>query len=192
MGALVQAGQILVAGTGAGQLNQYYGFSDAAQTTVNGASFGSLSSVYTIPAGEADYADVAYELYCAGFGSQGSTQQQLFFQMFAGSALGSQPFLAASMLSASQAFRWWMRMTLTCSDGVNSWWGSLEGAVTESGSSEDPGVTGQQAAPVADCNTSVHVATVSSAIACSVQAKWGSATGGPTLTCVRTNWKKVA
>jgi hypothetical protein len=192
MGALIQAGQLLVAGTGPGQLNQYYGFADANQTVFTAATFGNVSTPYVIPAGEADYADVSYQLDCGGYGVQGSTQQQLYFSMYAGSQLGSQPWVAAATLSVSQAFRWWMRMILTCSDGSDSWWGTLEGGVVESGQATNPGTAGQQACAMADANTAVHLVSTSSAITCAIQAKWNATTGAPTMTNVRTRWAKIA
>ena len=56
MGTLIPAGGTLVAGQGPGQLSQYYGYADGNVTTVTQAALNNLSSVYTIPAGEAVYA----------------------------------------------------------------------------------------------------------------------------------------
>ena len=45
---------------------------------------------------------------------------------------------------------------------------------------------------VAGVNTGVHLASVSGALTAVIQAKWGSATGGPTVTNNKTTWRKVA
>ena len=191
MGTLVMAGQDLAAGTGPGQLNQYYGFADTSQTTFTSATQGALCSAYTIPAGEA-YAGSSYEMRCSGFGAQGSTQQTLQFQMFLGSAFGTIPTLGAVVLSASQAFAYSLVMTLTCADGINAWWGDLLGAVVETSANLIPGTGGQQPVPIAASSLSAHTAAVSSAQTAVIQVKWGSATGAPTITNNKTNWRKIA
>lgn len=190
MGTLIQAGQDLVAGTGPGQLNQYYGFADTGSNTFTSATQGNLCTAYTIPAGEA-YAGAAYEMSCAGFGTWGSTQQTLAFQMLlgatlVGTAFGSLSTIPATQLSASSAFNWSLVMRLTCADGVSAWWGDILGAVVSGGA------TMTSTIPVVAVNSGSHTAAVSSALTAVIQAKWGSATGAPTLTTTKTTWRKVA
>lgn len=192
MGALIQAGATPVAGTGPGELNQYYGFADAAQTTVTASSLENLCTPYVVPAGEAVYPDVAYELRCAGFGVWGSTQQALTFQMVLGGVFGSVPVVGSVAFNASQDFAWSLVMNLTCSDGVSAWWGDLLGAVVVSTANLDPGTAANNAVPIAAVNSGAHSAATSGALTAVIQAKWGSTTGAPTITTTKTTWKKVA
>lgn len=191
MGALILAGQDLVAGTGAGQLNERYGFADATPATVTAASFANLCTPYVIPAGEA-YAGAAYELSCAGDGVWGSTQQTLALSMFLGSAFGTAPTPGATMLNASVAFQYSLIMRLTCVDGVNQWWGDISGAVVAATATILPGNAAANACAIAGVNTGVHLASVSGALTAVIQAKWGSTTGAPTITNLKTTFKKVA
>lgn len=192
MANLILAGQTLVAGEGQGQLSQYYGAADTNTTTVTQIAATNLSSVYTIPAGEA-YTGAAYELSCGGNGTWGSTQQQLTLaQAMNGSSFGSAGAgkVAATALAASANFFWNARMTLVCVDGVSSWIGRLEALVAESGSAANPGTAATNTVPV---NAVLqHTASVSSAITVSLQALWASATGAPTLTNLSTTFRKIA
>jgi hypothetical protein len=190
MGAQIQAGQILVAGTGPGQLNQYYAFADTTSTTVTAASFANLSTPYVIPAGEADYAGVAYELCCAGVGTQGSTQQTLSFVMYIGGGLAYEPELATTVLSANQSFNYSICLKLTCGDGVSAWSADLLGTLVNSSTTLLPGTAGQQAVALASAGP--HTAAVSSAITVAIQCKWGSTTGAPTITNQKTTWRKIS
>ena len=192
MGAQIQAGQILVAGTGQGQLSQYYGLADTTSSTFTSATQGNLCTPYIIPAGEADYAGAAYEMSCAGSGTWGSTQQTLAFGMYLGGAFGTTPNVAAAALNASEAFQYSILMRLTCTDGVSEWWGELLGAVVNAATTLNPGTTANNAIPVAGVNTGVHLAAISGALTAVIQAKWGSATGAPTVTNNKTTWRKVA
>jgi hypothetical protein len=188
---IIYSGQDLAATTAQGGLNQYYGLADTASNTFTSATQGNLCSAYTIPAGEA-YANAAYELSCAGFGTWGSTQQPLAFQMYLGTAFGSAPAIAATAFAASNAFNWSLTMRLTCADGISAWWGDLAGAVVSGGATLLPGTAADNVVPVVAVNSGSHTAAVSSALTAVIQAKWGSATGAPTMTTTKTTWRKVA
>lgn len=193
MSTLIQAGQLLVAGTGQAQLNEYYGLADTNQTTITAASFGNLSNVYTIPANEANYADVAYELTCSGQGTWGSTQQQLYLSMaMNGTQFGSGSYVAAAALSASATFTWRMTFRLTCSDGISSWWCDMDGIVQQNSNPVLPGTAADNAIPLVSSNSAAHTAAISSNITVAVQAKWAATTGAPTITCYKTQFRKVA
>jgi hypothetical protein len=192
MGTLIQAGQLLVAGTQPGDLNQYYGFADANSTTVTAASFANLSSQYNIPAGEADTADVAYELACGGSGTWGSTQQALTFQPVLGSGFGSGGVAAAAALAASAGFTWGAVLTAVCSDGVSGWWATLKIWLQETANAVNPGTAADNAFPLVVSNTSVHSAATNANIAVAVQCKWASATGTPTITNNWTTFRKIS
>ena len=191
MGVLILAGQTLQAGEGQGQLSQYYGYADTTATTVTAAASANLSSVYTIPAGEA-YAGAAYELACGGTGTWGSTQQQLVFVFFLGTAFGSAQAgkVAAGALAASATFQWSARMTAVCKDGVSAWLGSITAVVQENVNPANPGTASTNALPVT-C-APVPTASVSSAINVAVQAFWGATTGSPTITNNWTTFRKIA
>lgn len=192
MGLLIPAGTIPPASAAAGGLNQYYGFADTTTTTVTAAAAANLSSVYTIPAGEA-YTGAAYELQCGGSGTWGSTQQQLTLAMaMNGTSFGSggSGKVAASALSASAAFYWTARYTLVCVDGTSSWIGRMEALVAEQSSPANPGTAGTNTIGVN--NVLSHTATVSSSITVALQAFWASTTGAPTLTNLMTTWRKIS
>ena len=189
--SLILAGQDLQAGQGQGQLSQYYGYADTNQTTVTAAAAANLSTVYTIPAAEA-YAGASYELSCAGFGTWGSTQQALTLKPFLGSVTAIGRVIAAAAFAASAAFNWSVTIRMTCSDGVSNWQVSWDGAVVETASALNPGTASTNAVPLAGATSSAQTASVSSAITVALQAQWAATTGAPTLTCVRTNFRKVA
>lgn len=190
---LILAGQTLQAGEGQGQLSQYYGYADTAPTTVVAAALANLSTAYTIPAGE-PYAGAAYELRAAGFGVWGSTQQALTLGPLLGPGAVSSPtrVIAAAALAISATFQWQVTIEMTCTDGVSGWQVSLSGAVAETAVALNPGAAGTNSVPLAGATTSVYTAAVSSALPVALQAKWAATTGAPTLTCVRTVFRKVA
>lgn len=192
-GPLIYAGQVLQAGEGQGQLSQYYGYADTAQTTVTAASLANLSTVYSIPAGE-PYADAAYELRCAGYGTWGSTQQALTISPYLGSGTitGTARVIASTAFSASAAFHWAAVIEITCTDGVSGWQGSMTAAVAQTANAILPGTAADNSVALAGATSSAYTAAVSSALSVCMQAKWNSATGGPTITCVRTSFRKVA
>ena len=190
---LIAAGQLLQAGQGQAQLSQYYGNADTAQTAVTSASLVNLSSVYTIPAGE-PYANAAYELSCAGYGVWGSTQQALTLSplLGAGAITGTARVIASTAFSASAAFHWSVVIGITCTDGVSGWQGSMAGSVAQTANAILPGTAADNSVALAGATSASYTAAVSSALSVCLQAKWASATGSPTLTCVRTTFRKVA
>jgi hypothetical protein len=194
MGENIQPGQVLVGGQQPGQLNQYYGYADTNVTTVTQAALNNLSSVYTIPAGEAAYAGAAYELECGGYGTWGSTQQTLKFVAYLGAAVGSGSSggIAAAAFAASAAFSWRARVDLTCEDGVSLWRVSMDAVVQQTTNFALPGTAADNSVPVVTGPTGSLTADVSDAQAVALQAEWGSTTGAPTITTTWTRFRKVA
>ena len=190
MGALIKPGQLLVGGQAAGELNQYYAMADSNASSVTQSAYTNLSTQYTIPAGEA-YAGAAYEMSCGGIGTWGSTAQTLAFQMLAGTSVLTLAISSAA-LATSAGFYWRVLLELECADGVSGWWGTLSGSVVASGAVLNPGTASSNAIALAAANSTVHTASVSSAIAVALQAKWGATTGAPTISNYRTTFKKVA
>jgi hypothetical protein len=189
----ILAGQALTAGQGQGQLSEYYGLADVNSTTVTAAASTNLSTPYTIPAGE-PYAGAAYELHCAGFGVWGSTQQNLTLAPFLGSGTVGSPtrVVAAAAFSISATFQWAVTLEFTCGDGVSAWQVSLSGSIVETAAALNPGAAGTNAIALAGATTTAYTAAVSSALPAALRAQWASATGAPTITCVRTTFRKVA
>jgi hypothetical protein len=193
-GPLIYAGQVQQAGQGQAQLSQYYGYADTTQTTVTAASLANLSTVYSIPANE-PYAGAAYELTCAGYGTWASSGPQaltLSPLLGSGTITGTARVIAAAAFSASAAFQWWTTIGITCSDGVSSWQGSMTGAVAETANALNPGTAADNSVALAGATSASYTAAVSSALSVALQAKWALTTGAPTLTCVRTTFRKVA
>ena len=191
---LIVAGQILQAGQGLGQLSQYYGYADGNATTVTASTATNLSTSYTIPAGE-PYANAAYELTCAGYGTWASSgPQALTLSPFLGSGTitGTARVIAAAAFSTSAAFQWSALIELTCTDGVSGWQASWRGAVAETANALNPGTAADNSVALAGATTASYTAAVSSALSVALKAQWASTTGGPTLTCVRTTFRKVA
>jgi hypothetical protein len=190
---LIPAGGTLTAGQGQGQLSQYYGYADTNSTTVTAASAATnLSTLYTIPAGE-PYAGASYQLSAAGYGTWGSTQQQLTLWPYLDATLtGPGRPIAATAFAVSAAFQWSALVEMTCVDGVSAWQVSWLGSIVQTANAIAPGTAADNAVPLAGATTSSVTAAVSSAITVALQAKWASTTGAPTLTCVRTNFRKVA
>ena len=194
MGALIYAGQPLVAGTGPGELNQYYHFADANVTTVTADTLANLSSVYTIPAGEA-YADAEYEILASGNGEWGSTQQQLTLQVaLAGNALGAGVQIGKDLFNTSQNFRWSATGRLICvTTGTSATWiYAMDMIISVYNGTILPGTPANNSASGTDSITAAATQDSTVANTVAIQAVWGSATGAPTITCRKTRWSKVA
>ena len=157
-----------------------------------------LSSVYTIPAGEPLTANAAYELRAgpaAGTRVWGSTQQALTLSPLLGAGADyrhSPTNTASTAFSASAAFHWSVVIGITCTDGVSGWQGSMAGSVAQTANAILPGTAADNSVALAGATSASYTAAVSSALSVCLQAKWASATGSPTLTCVRTTFRKVA
>lgn len=183
---LIYAGQRITATA----LSQDYAAGDTSTITVTATTFTSLSQAFTIPGGDAQVGD-AYRLSAWGTGTWGSTPQGLGFQMsFAGTGEGNN-FIGSGNLSASQPFAWEADILLQCqSTGVSgNWWYRARGTVTETNNTINVGTAGDQSVPWTFANGFVRDTTASSALV--LQAKWGLATGAPTLTCNATMFEKL-
>jgi hypothetical protein len=192
MGALIQAGQTPAATSAAGGLNQYYGYADAVQTTVTAASLANLSSVYTIPAGEA-YAGAAYCLRCGGLGTWGSSAQNLgLAAVLDGTTIHTTVQVASAVFNTSVSFLWSAQIDLVCADGISQWFGSLKAWGQQNTGAVNIGTVASNAFVLTDSNSSAATAAVSSAVTVALQAKWASTTGSPTLTTYWTKFCKDA
>ena len=189
MGTQILAGQTLIADTGNGHLNQYYGSSDTTVTTVTSNAFGALSSVYTIPAGEAT-AGSAYRLACSGSAVWGSTQQTLFLVFWINGASTGSLQVDASSFSASGTLRWSAVLEMVSADGINSWECGLLGNINYASQVLTGLATANNTVGFADDQP--VTAAVSSNITAAVGARWSSVTGAPTISCRRTTFAKIS
>ena len=189
MGQQILAGQTLVATTANGGLNQYYGNADTTVTTVTGTAYAALSSVYTIPAGEAT-AGSAYRLTCSGSCVWGSTQQSLGLVLYINGANVGTPSVDASSFTASATLRWFAIIEIVSADGVSAWEAGMFGGIAYASQV----LTGLVAAnnTVSWNDDEPVTANNSSPVTVALAAKWASATGSPTISCRRTIFQKVA
>jgi len=190
---LIMAGDPLTAGEQPGQLNERYSFADTTVTTVTAATLQNLSTAYTIPAGE-PYAGASYTLECGGFGTWGSTQQNLKYAGYLGAAFGAGNAgqIAAAAFSASAAFGWRARVDLTCEDGISLWRVSADGKVTQTTNAALPGTAADNSVSWTVGPTGSLTAAVSSPLVAVLQAEWAATTGAPTITTTWTRFAKVA
>jgi hypothetical protein len=192
MGNLVTAGSKAVATTAPGGANQYYGYADANQTTVTAVSLTELSSVYTIPAGEA-YAGAAYELECGGDGTWEAEQALALHLLINGAAAGHSPSIAAAAFAASAAFTWAAVLTYVCVDGVSEWQAGMRFQMNQYGNAIVPGTAADGEATASDSvGSGTYTADVTDAVTCALGCHWGNATGAPSVTCRHTRFRKVA
>lgn len=190
MGTLWTAGQRLTAAL----LNQYYGYADTTPTTVTQATIQNLSSVYTIPAGEPQIGS-AYELDCGGNGTWGSTRQNLTTGFYlAGTQIGVNQTIDFSVFSSSAGFRWAARIIVVCaSTGVSgTWYGQETFTLTQIAGNVIPGTAANNTIPAADANQNAVTVSTASAIGVALRCQWASVTGGPTITCRHTTFRKIA
>lgn len=190
MGTLYLAGTSLTPAI----LNQYYGNADTGATTVTAIAAANLSTVYMIPSGEPSVAS-AYELWCGGNGVWGSTQQALNFGFYLNSTqVGVGQTIAAAAFAANAIFRWTARVQVTCvtTGGAATWYGAMEGTVTQTANSILPGTAADNTVSLADANITAVTAATNAPITVAVKAFWASATGAPTLTNRFTIFKKVS
>lgn len=174
-------------------LNHAYSISDVDVTTVTAASYTDLSSIYAIPAGDAALG-VSYELFAHGYGTTGSTAQTMQFgAQFGGSIVGIAPVIGSTAFGTSEAFRWAMTIELT-PDGSSSttgWAASLRGTVTQSANNVLPGAGNQDSVPIAGGNSTLVTVDATASQSLSLRFQWGSATGSPTITCMKTRFTRL-
>lgn len=174
-------------------LNRIYGTADTNAHTIIATTFTDLSSVYQIPAGDAQ-SGTAYRLSIFGNGTWGSTQQVLTFTTaLAGTAIGTAPAIASTALSASAAFDFDVSVLLICvTPGSSGTWAArVSGQVNETANALLPATAADNTIGLTGCTHTAVTQNTTIANNLSIQAKWASATGAPTLTCNGTLFEKV-
>ena len=174
-------------------VNHTYSISDVNVTTVTAASYTDLSSIYQVPANDAALG-ISYELLAHGNGETGSTSQTLQLGIYFGSSiLGIAPTIGTTAWSTSLAFRWWARLEITPngSSSTTGWQGSLAACLTYSGGNVVPGGSSNFTIPLAGGTSSTATVDATAAQDFSLRCQWGSATGSPTITCVKTRYTRL-
>lgn len=151
---------------------------DKTNRTVTQAATTQLGAQFTIPANDAKV-NTVYEYDAWGFGTWGSTAQELFFDpTFAGSNLGSQG-LASSTFAVSTAFNWRFNLRLIVTATGTS--GNFDmAAIYPVGAN----VASSQAGYVSVRTPTVNAFNTTVSNTLQLNAHWNSATGAPTLTCI--------
>lgn len=149
-----------------------------------------LSTVMTIPAGS--LVTSTYRITCGGYGTQGTTLQNLTFGFYTGGTqAGSNITVGAGTWNAiSDAFRWRAEATIVVvSTGVSgSLFGSMYGHVTDT---TVPSVNASNnTTGFADANRGAVTIDTTSPQTFSIKAAWAATTGAPTITCTHTLFER--
>lgn len=190
MGSLYTAGTV----PSADFFNQYYGSSDTAQTVVTGTGPATLSTVYTIPANE-PIVGSAYELTCGGSGTWGNPAQALTFTLeLQGTVICANITIASGAFNTSAGFRWRLSADYCCSaTGTNGkFYGGYAATLTQAANPVLPGTVADNTVGIADANATGVTIDTTSAMFAKVAVGFASNAGGPTITNVRTIFRKVA
>jgi hypothetical protein len=173
-------------------LNHAYTYADTNSHTVTAASYSDLSSIYTIPASDAA-TGMSYEITAFGNGTTGSTAETMQFGLLLGSSIvGVAPLIGSSAFATSEAFRWEVTIKLIPATigSTATWFGSVEGVVTESPNAILPGAGSQDTVPFAGGNSSAYTQDSTVPNAFGLQFAWGGTTGSPTITCTGTRYTR--
>ncbi len=186
----IAAGQRLTSAV----LNHMYAIADTAVTTVTQATAQNLSTVYVIPANDMA-AGVAYRITCGGDGTQGSTRQNLQFNVgIAGASVGFSAVIDSTALAVSALFRWRMQIMLipVTTGAAGTYCTSIEGCVTNSASNIIPGTAANNSVPLGGHNLATGTGLDTTAAQnFALRCQWGSVTGAPTITCRSTVFERL-
>lgn len=152
---------------------------DSTQTTVTESGIYQLSRFYDIPANTAT-GGVIYRLEAWGYGTQGSTQQDLYMYMQAfGNDNNAENVMSSGTIAASASFWWNYRGLIRVVDTGTSGSAMITGTFTWS---QQEATTTANAATAAFGENSFTInTTVDSSIG--MTAGWAAATAGASITC---------
>ncbi len=165
--------------------NHMYAIADTAVTTVTAATASNLSTVYVIAANDMAV-NIAYRISCGGDGTQGSTRQNLQFNVgIAGASVGFSVVIDSTALAISALFRWEAEiMLIPVTIGAAGTYNTrIRGCVTNSANNIIPGTAANNTIPFGGHNLATGTGldtTVAQNFA--FRCQWGSVTGGPTIT----------
>lgn len=175
----------------AGLLNRIYGDGDTTSHVVSAASYADLSTVRTIVAGDADVG-TAYRITSVGTAAWGGTQQALSLAIALHAATGTGVTIANTAFSTSAALHWRISALITCSatSASGSYLTNLQGSINQIASNIAPGTAGTNSVPFSVTQSAVSADTTAD-MTFSIQAKWASTTGTPSITCLGTLFERV-
>ena len=192
MGVLWSAGSRITAS----QLNQYYGYSDSATTTVTAAVQTQLTTSYSIPASEPSVTS-AYEIEFGGSFTWGATQQLIAFSLVIGGVvvLANHPGIDATAFSVSAAGRFTGRARFNWSavGASGAVFADLQVNLAETANAAKPGTAADNTVTISDATSAASAAIDSTAaVTCIVKCGWAGTTGAPTISNRHTQFKKTA
>lgn len=146
-----------------------------------------ITKAWSIPANDA-VVGARYRLTAKGFGTQGTTAENLVFQVFFGVAQTTvQAAFPAAFAAISTGFRWWAEIEAECvtTGGAATWFlyirvdVGFNGALTI-GSNSTGG------------NTTAITQASNAAITFELQSAWSSGTVACTMTCISSSLERIA
>lgn len=160
---------------------------DVSSNTVTQATTNQLSGQFTVPANDANIG-TCYRLTASGFGTWGSTQQQLTLIQILGGTNINQINIGATTFAASDPVDWdlELRYIVVTTGSGGTCRALLRVAMNKNSAavSTTNNVTGVRQAGGVTFNT-----TVSRTFR--VNALWAATTGAPTITCDRTTFERI-
>jgi hypothetical protein len=159
--------------------------------TITQAALTQCTKTWVIPAN--DPTDGArYEMDFRGDGTQGTTAQNLTFQIsFGGNAALTVPVVFSTTVNPiSQAFRFYGMLRARCvtNGSTATWWLELDMTLVNAASNPGTATEGH----VLQCNPAVVSAPSNVALDVFAQAMWAATTGAPTLACQSSQLRRIS
>lgn len=158
---------------------------DVAGHTVTAATLTAITNAWTVPAND-PVTGAVYELTAFGHGTQGTTAETLEFAALHGGTTIFTFTFPALFAAAAAAFAWklTLRVVIGSTGVTGTYFAELDGLAGSGGTSNPvPGLGGTLGAHTIDTTTAGTF---------SLQAAWGSAAVGATVTCDADYFKRVA
>jgi hypothetical protein len=157
---------------------------DNASITVTSSTATNCTTAISIPANDAQ-PKTCYRLSAWGTGTQGSTQQTLSFDLAAFGVTGGGTGFASTFVAANAGFTWNITGTAQVTStgtGTAVVQFNFTILVKQSGASSSSTLSG---------GSTSSAATTTAAESIAFQAKWGSTTGAPTITCTGSLFERL-
>lgn|SRR5215472_4925947 len=180
------------------QLSRTYSVADGIQHSVTATSWADLSTIYTIPAGDAipgpyNPTSVTYRLTSGGVGSWGNGESLQFRGAIGSNNVGaSGSSVDGSALANGAAFRWWCEVILVVdvTGASGSAAALLRGAIAESANNLIPGTAADNSVAFTAAVQAAGINTTTPTTF-SIQVQWGGSAGSPTVTSYLTLYEKL-
>lgn len=185
--AIVLAGQRITPAV----LNRIYGFADNTSHTVNGTSFATLSSIYTIAASD-PAVGTAYRITAWGTGSYGTASASLSLAVGLAGTGGTAVSVASTAFSSGATVHWLATAVIVCSSTGSSgtYTTNLGGNVNQVANALLPATAADNTVPLSVSVASVTEDTTSS-MTFQIMGKWSATTGSPSISCLGTLFERV-